>query len=317
MKVLCCLLALFLVGAFAQDYSKPGSFAYKTTSSISYTFPTSTDCSRSECDTKIQVTYPTASGSFPLVIYNNGFSQDLKDYLSYAEYYASWGYVTVRWNPKEGALGSITHKTRGLQAAHLIDWAFSETKNPSSPFYNKIDSTKGVIQAGHSLGGKTALMAAQSHPSVVGLVLMDPVDCPPPMPPNLPYDEDYPAAILEMNNTKAVGVFIGAELGDTGELIPCAPVDCNYQKYYGNATSPAWEVMVVGAGHVQWVDGTRSGGGGGCLPGPQKTEIVQMLSHTIMVAWAENLIYRKDISYWQKEWAQEMTSLNYMTSRIK
>ena len=137
------------------------------------------------------------------------------------------------------------------------------------------------------------------------------------MPPGTPYDDDNPNAIALMNQTKAIGAFIGAELGDIGELIPCASVDCNYQRYYNNATSPAWEVMVVGAGHSQWVDGTGSGGRGGCGNGPQETDIVQFLSYTIMVAWAEKTVYGRDISYWTSQWIAEMKALNYCDYRLK
>ena len=96
-------------------------------------------------------------------------------YESYAERFATWGYVTLRWNPHEGALGGVTQATRGRMAAELINWVIAESKDTTSVLYGKIDTTKGVVQAGHSLGGKTALLAAVHNPSVVGYVLMDPV----------------------------------------------------------------------------------------------------------------------------------------------
>eukprot|EP00344_Euplotes_crassus_P005108 CAMPEP_0196999424 /NCGR_PEP_ID=MMETSP1380-20130617/4607_1 /TAXON_ID=5936 /ORGANISM="Euplotes crassus, Strain CT5" /LENGTH=279 /DNA_ID=CAMNT_0042416345 /DNA_START=60 /DNA_END=899 /DNA_ORIENTATION=+ len=278
--------------------------------------PSSTDCGR-DCAVTIEVTYPTTEGKFPLAIFSNGYNIDMRQYRNYAERFASWGYVGVRWNPKEGALGGVTQATRGKMAAVLVDWAFEETNNPRSVLYGKIDVTLGVVQSGHSLGGKTALLGAIDHPSVVGMVLFDPVDCPPPMPPGLPYSDDNPNAISMMNRTKAVGAFIGAELGDRGELIPCAPVECNYERYYGNDTSPAWQVMVVGAGHSQWTDNAGSGGPGGCFDGPQKAEIVHMVSHTAMIAWAEFAVYKKDITYWTTTWIQEMRNAGYVTYQYK
>lgn len=315
-----CLLLLATSWALGQnDYSAKGPYATRSITRLSFKAPTSTDCNKYEnrCSVTLDAILPSASGAFPLIVYSVGFSQSRKDYESFGLHAASWGYTTLFWDPDEGALGGITQHARGKVAAYIVEWAFLQSASSSSPLFGKVDTSKSVIQSGHSLGGKSALLASIYEPRISGLVLMDPVDCPPPMPPGIPYSEDNPNAIAMMDQSKADGAFIGAELGDIGELIPCAPVSCNYQKYYANATSPAWEVMVVGAGHSQWLDGTRSGGRGGCGAGPAETDIVQMISRTILVAWAQFKVYGEDISYWTSKWIQDMKAKNYVDYRLK
>jgi len=269
------------------------------------------------CDITIRVFIPQGEGTFPVAIFSNGFSQSASDYESYGERLASWGYIAVLWDMREGALGSPTQNSRGLMAAELSTWAFTQNTVSSSVLYKKINTSLGVVQAGHSLGGKCALQAATADPKVVGYVLLDPVDCPPPMPPGIPYSEDNPNIIARINNTKAIGAFVGAELGDIGELIPCAPIACNYQRYYNNASAPAWEVTVTETGHAQFLDDARSGGRGGCGSGPQETDVVHYISNTVLIAWAERTVYGKDISYWTSTWINDVISQGNAFSRMK
>jgi pimeloyl-ACP methyl ester carboxylesterase len=313
------VLSCLFMACLAQDYSQPGPYAIRTSRQYTFDMPSSTECDkeRNYCEVTVEVTFPTQAGAYPLIIFNNGFGVNMRMYRSYAEYYVSWGYTAIMWNMDEGAFGGVSHRSRGLESAYLPTWAAQQSASPSSDFYGKVDLTQGVIQTGHSLGGKTAVLAAIYDPRVVGFILFDPVDCPAPMPPGLPYDQDTPAAALMINQTKAIGVFIGAELGDIGELIPCAPVECNYQRYYGNATSPAWEVTAIGAGHAQWTDNQPSGGNGGCTNGPARTENVIWVSQTLAIAWAERAVRGKDITYWMTEWIEERRQEGLVNYRIK
>lgn len=299
-------LAATLVAA-QKDYSKTGPYKVKEMKSVKYVMPTSTDCAKTGtnlCDVTIYAYFPEVAGSsesFPLMVHANGFSTNANLYTKYAKHAASWGWVVVLWDMREGPLTAPTHRSRGLMQAHLNDWVLAANANPSSPLYNTVSSDH-VIHTGHSLGGKSTALAAQVDPRITGYVLIDPVDCPPPF---NRYGPDFPDIASTMNLTQAVGLHMGAQLGDTGERIPCAPKECNYEKYHKYHASEAWLIEIQGAGHTQFQDLSVPCLIDPCTCGTRRHSSVLDMMYTSSLAWMEYVAKGEDVSYWVNDWSQD------------
>jgi pimeloyl-ACP methyl ester carboxylesterase len=300
------------------DYTKQGPLKSKTASTIKYNMPATTGCSGSLCTVSIYVTYPDAPGTgnyrppYPLAIFSNGFLLGADRYPSYANMLATWGYVALRWDTNgENLLSNVTHKALGAFVVELINWADAQNKNASSPLHSLIRTDK-VFVIGHSRGGKINVLAAQNDTRIAGIFGIDPVNASPRS------GTDYPSALTNMSKTNAPLAVTGADKGGQG-LQPCAPTNDNYAKFYDAASSPAWELLLLETGHMQFLDSRT-----GCIPcwpctnGSTPDATVRQLTQTAMIAWAEKTIRNADISlYTTGKWIQEQISKKLAKSRTK
>ena len=122
-------------------------------------------------------------------------------------------------------------------------------------------STSDAIgAAGHSFGGKLALLEAATDSRIRAIATLDPVDGSGPV---LNNPVLYPSVTPElMPEIHAPLLFVGAELGGLSDrLIPCAPTADNYQRFYEAANSPAVEI-------TQTRSRTRTVRGSGRRPHP-------------------------------------------------
>ena len=98
---------------------------------------------------------------FPLIAWGNGTCAMPEGYGPLLRYVASHGYIIVA--PNSRYVGGGTEQRRG------IDFMLAENDNPSSKYYQKIDSTK-IGAMGHSQGsGATA--SASSDPRISAVIL--------------------------------------------------------------------------------------------------------------------------------------------------
>jgi len=183
------------------------------------------DASRGrEIDLLILYLLTTATGDpvarYPLILFNHGFMLWGELYRSYGEQLASQGFV-VALPTYAMSMVAISHSTLAADARFVIDHCLALATDVRSPLFGLVDA--GAIgAAGHSFGGKLALLEAATDPRVRAIAALDPVDG------GGPVINDpvlYPSVTPElMPEIQAPLLFVGAELGGLSDrLIPCAP----------------------------------------------------------------------------------------------
>jgi hypothetical protein len=81
-------------------------------------------------------------------------------------------------------------------------------------------------------------------------------------------------------------LLVGAELGGRSWLlIPCAPPEENYERFYEAANPPALEVTQRGTGHAQYVDPGAELLLAACAPGTADTDWVRASSAAYLTAF--------------------------------
>ncbi len=101
--------------------------------------------------------------TFPLIVWGNGTCAMPEGYGALLRYVASHGYIVVA--PNSRWVGSNSAMIKGL------DFMFAANDDPSSKYYQKIDTTK-VGAMGHSQGGM-ATASASSDPRVNAVILFN------------------------------------------------------------------------------------------------------------------------------------------------
>lgn len=113
---------------------------------------------------EIVVTMPNvtrnALETFPLAVISNGCFIPDTQYTSYAQRLASWGYVVAQWNPYN-TLFSLNHALRAQLLVKVVNLVQAQ--------FEGVINTKKVFGMGHSLGGKTTVLAAEMDPRFRGV----------------------------------------------------------------------------------------------------------------------------------------------------
>jgi dienelactone hydrolase len=235
------------------------------------------------------ILYPVATGAVevpaagcPLILFNHGFMLWGELYRSYGEQLASQGFV-VALPTYAMSMVAISHSTLAADAHFVIDHCLALATDVRSPLFGLVDA--GAIgAAGHSFGGKLALLEAATDPRVRAIAALDPVDG------GGPVVNDpvlYPSVTPElMPEIQAPLLFVGAELGGLSDrLIPCAPATDNYQRFYEAANSPAIEITQIGAGHGQYADPGAALILAACAPGTASAEWVRTSAAAYLTAF--------------------------------
>ena len=237
---------------------------------------------------------PVGAGPFPIIVLTHGFQLSPDEYVSYGEHLASWGYVTVLPQFPGNLFSSPTHTELKNSLADLLDWLES---SPSA--LGGIENPSQLGLAGHSLGGKVALLLATEDARPDAVFAIDPVDS---GPPNGGDATDYPSVAPELMGNIDVPVVLLGELQNSvsGGFGPaCAPAGENFQSFYGAATSPAMEVEVVGASHMSFLDNPSCLF---CLVCPAGTDdhlVTKALTRELMTAFFEAELGEED---WAGAW---------------
>lgn len=182
---------------------------------------------------------------YPAVLIGPGFQIPAEQYLGYAERLATFGYVTCIVDFPTGFVANHAENARDFVAA--VDWLFESTTQRGHPLAGQVDTTR-VGAAGHSLGGKVAVIAAAEDVRIRAVLGIDPVDssllCPPSRCPDASNMLPLPIPIA----------LLGETVDATGPLQACAPAADNFQTFFSAADAPALEVEVLGANHVSFLD---------------------------------------------------------------
>ncbi len=231
---------------------------------------------------------PAPPGGFPLVVFNHGFLLRGDLYRSYGEHLASHGFV-VALPSYMMSFESTNHTELAADERTVIDRCLALDDLPGTALFGLVDESK-IGAAGHSLGGKLALLEAATDGRIGAIAALDPVDGGGGPVPDDPVPDDpvlYPSVAPErMEQIHAPLLFIGAELGGIAWfLIPCAPAPDNYQRFYDAATSSAVEVTQVGAGHGQYVDPGGEVMLAACAPGTADGSWVRSSSAAYLTAF--------------------------------
>lgn len=116
------------------------------------------------------VYYPTAAGSYGLVVLAPGFTATQTYYAWLAQRVASHGFVVVNINTKTVL---DQPEARATQMAAALKQVVALSKTAGSPFAGKVDATRQAVM-GHSMGGGGTLGAARKDPTLKAAVPLTP-----------------------------------------------------------------------------------------------------------------------------------------------
>jgi predicted dienelactone hydrolase len=143
---------------------------------IGHTQITYTDPSRAGRSIQTEIYYPTvtagtsvpvSSGTYPLIVFGHGFVMAWDAYQNIWENLVPQGYV-VAFPRTEGSISPV-HAEFGKDLTFLITKMQSESAvNVSSLFYNHINTKSAIM--GHSMGGGSAFLGAESNLNITTLV---------------------------------------------------------------------------------------------------------------------------------------------------
>lgn len=189
--------------------------------------------------TPVVVHLPTGLGAAPMIVFLPGASLSTSMYLPTVERLASHGFVVVRADPSFALFPPTDHAVMMADVKAVIDWVLVQ-----SALAPRIDPTR-IAVAGHSLGGKLAIMTAFADPRVKAVFGIDPVNAQSP--------DVVPAQVSGLAIPMG---FAGETIDATGTLMACAPASGNYTTFYDAATSATWsaEWTFANTNHMDFVD---------------------------------------------------------------
>jgi hypothetical protein len=230
---------------------------------------------------------PQAAGPFPVVVFHHGFQLDAALYASVGEHLAGWGYVVVLPQMPGGLIGGPNHTDLKEHLITLLDWIEAEAAGTGGAFGGKADATL-IGLAGHSMGGKIAMLAATEDSRPLAIFGVDPVDAA--GGPLAVSAADYPSVTPELMDQLTVPIgLMGETTNATSSGImgqACAPEDDNFHQYYEHATSPAIEIDVIGASHMSFLDDPDCGMlCSVCPSGTDDTATTRLLMRRYMTAF--------------------------------
>jgi predicted dienelactone hydrolase len=199
------------------------------------------------------------------VVISPGFQMARTQYTSYARHLATWGFVVALTDYADQSFFPA-HQDLADDLAAVIDWGLGQASLAVDP--------ARIAAAGHSLGGKLSVLAASDDPRIKAVVGWDPVD------------SNAPSVAPErMTNLTAAVAVIGETTNGSGGGMPCAPAADNFQTFYAAAPSPALEMTMTGADHMDWVDDPSCTFCGFCTPGTDAPAVTRTATRRLNVAW--------------------------------
>lgn len=202
----------------------------------------------------------------PLVVVSPGFQMPRGQYTSYAHHLATWGLTVVLADYTDRGFAP-DHQQLADDIRAVITWALAQPALAADP--------DRIATAGHSLGGKLSMLVAADDPRVKAVIGWDPVDGG--RAPNV-----VPAKMLLIHAAIAV---IGETTDGSGGGMPCAPLALDYQTFYAAAASPALQMTLVGADHMDWVDDPTCLLCSFCTAGTAPDALAHGATRRLDVAW--------------------------------
>lgn len=214
---------------------------------------------------------PNAPGPHALVVISPGFQMARSQYVSYAQHLASWGFVAINCTYADTSF-LADHQKLADDVSAVITYALAQQTLA-------IDSAK-IATAGHSEGGDISTLAAADDPRVKAVVGWDAVD------------GSNPSVVPEkMSSLHAALAVVGETTDGSGGGMPCAPTAENFQQFYIAAASPAYQLTLAGADHMDWVDDGSCLGCIFCAAGTADPSLAHTTTRRVNVAWLRRQLF--------------------------
>lgn len=206
----------------------------------------------------VHCVYPTdapPAAGWSGVAFAHGFQLKTTNYDAILSHLASWGFVVVSTD-YPGSLFSVDHRDVAT-ALTAVRTALAASSIAGLP---KVDATR-IAAAGHSLGGKGAVMAVLADASFVAALTFDPVDGNP----GNPFGGGPDAAHPQLTPTQTASLkvpmgYFGATQSHCGST-PCAPTTLDAAAFASGtpASTPHHLWTVWDFGHMQFLDDPACG----------------------------------------------------------
>jgi dienelactone hydrolase len=209
------------------------------------------------------------SGPLPAVVFLPGYLAPEIQYESYARALASRGFLVA----VHGRFPVFVSDDEVADAAgEIADWLIAE--QDADP------ARVGV--AGHSMGGKGAVLAADRYPCFGAVVAID------------PDDRGEPAIDGALARLESPLLLIGAEVAWKGASI-CADRDHNYERFFERSPPGTVELTLLGADHVQVMDDPEAFGLGICRSGTADSRSVRTLARRATVLFFQKWLLGAEV----------------------
>ena len=151
---------------------------------IGHTSISFVDSSRDNRKIRTEVYYPsdtagknaaiseTFAGKFPVICFGHGYQMSWNSYKYIRDSLVPHGFIIAF--PKTERELFPSHMDFAIDIAFILDELHESAKNPSSIFYNRVDSMNCAM--GHSMGGGSAILAARFSSSIRSLALLAPLN---------------------------------------------------------------------------------------------------------------------------------------------
>lgn len=270
-KIVLFFAILFSLTMNAQPYA------------VGHTQITYTDPARAGRSIQTEIYYPAAtagtsvpvvSGTYPIIVFGHGFVMAWDAYQNIWDDLVPQGYI-VAFPRTEGSF-SPSHLEFGKDLKFLVTKLQSESStNVSSIFYNRINSKSAIM--GHSMGGGSAFLAAESNSTITTMVT-------------------FAAANTTPSSITAAQNVIVPSLVFSGENDCVAPpVDHQNKMYDSLATTCKTLISIKGGAHCEFANNNFncSFGQSTCTPTPTITRAQQQDAVSdLLKLWLE--YYLKD-----------------------
>jgi len=228
--------------AVTNAYVSPGNFYEPGELSVSViNIPDTT------APAELDVYTPSSPDTYPVIIFQHGFSGSIKAYETIATQLASHGFVVVlpQMYPPGDFGAAPTPEEEAALGVEIISWVEANINT-----YIPVTGNTALLGlSGHSRGGQTAYRMALLVPEKVkALSGVDPVDGLEMFGQSLvingPLNFDIPTYIL------------GTGLGPivVNDFLACAPEDIGPNHFYCANPNPTWLVTATTHGHADMID---------------------------------------------------------------
>jgi hypothetical protein len=205
-------------------------------------------------------------GPLPAVVFLPARSAPEWQYESYGRALASHGFVVAM----RGWYSFFrTDPELAGDARRIASWLVDE----------KLADPAHLALAGHSMGGKSSILAAIDDPRFAAVVAIDP-------------DENGRTWVARgpIERLRAPLLVLGMELAYKAIRL-CATPDGNYRSFFAHAPAGTIEMTLLGADHVQLMDKPDFPGMGICRVGTADSQKVRFLARGALVRFLEQHLY--------------------------
>ena len=235
-------LLISWTGMSVHAYISPGNFYQQGEFSIDLTTIPDTIA-----PVEIDVYTPSVADTYPVVIFQHGFSGSIKGYQTISTHLASHGFVVVlpQMYPPGDFGAAPTPEDEAVLGVQIVSWVEANINS-----YISVTADTALLGlAGHSRGGQTAYrMALQIPQKIKALAGVDPVDGLEIFGQSLvitgPLTFDIPTYVL--------GTGLGPLIVD--DFLACAPEEIGPNHFYCANPNPTWLVTATTHGHGDMID---------------------------------------------------------------